>query len=222
TTFTYTCICPNGTVPDCTAFMNTLPYFICQETSIQCLENKAQDAQGLSECDQLSAQCGKRNATAEALAEGLLLMSSASSSPTGSTRESSASANSPTSVPSATSQPGSTSLSTGAVAGIGVGCGVGGLLLAALGFFAWWRHRHHRRDHASSSASANKRRIDGGSESVGDKAELQAHLTQETPPAMGEEPFRKSELATNANRHELDYSVSANQPWSRSEAELEA
>ncbi|KIW72582.1 hypothetical protein, variant [Phialophora macrospora] len=68
TSFTYTCICANGTVPDCTAFTQTLPFFICQETYSQCIDAHPNDAQGQQTCTD-NMQCGTRNATAEAIAQ---------------------------------------------------------------------------------------------------------------------------------------------------------
>ncbi|KAK5448071.1 hypothetical protein LTS15_009095 [Exophiala xenobiotica] len=51
----------------CTAFTQTLPYFICQESYIQCINNNPNDAQAQSVCA-TNEVCGTRNATAEALA----------------------------------------------------------------------------------------------------------------------------------------------------------
>ncbi len=79
TTFTYSCVCANGTVPDCTAFTQTLPYFICQETYIQCINNNPNDAQAQSVCAD-NEQCGTRNATAEALAASSAAASSTAAS----------------------------------------------------------------------------------------------------------------------------------------------
>ncbi|KIV94743.1 hypothetical protein PV10_02476 [Exophiala mesophila] len=66
-TFTYSCVCANGTVPDSTAFAGTLPFFICQETYIQCMAANPTNAQAQAVCAE-NEQCGTRNATAEALA----------------------------------------------------------------------------------------------------------------------------------------------------------
>ncbi|RMZ88238.1 hypothetical protein DV736_g4527, partial [Chaetothyriales sp. CBS 134916] len=66
-TLQYTCTCPNGTAPDCTAFIGTVPYFECQQTFIQCIANHPNDAEGQSTCA-TNEQCGTRNATAEAIA----------------------------------------------------------------------------------------------------------------------------------------------------------
>jgi hypothetical protein len=67
TLFTYSCVCANGTVPDCTAFSETLPYFLCQATYGQCVAAHPNDSQGQAVCEE-NQQCGTRNATAEALA----------------------------------------------------------------------------------------------------------------------------------------------------------
>ncbi|KIV77639.1 hypothetical protein, variant [Exophiala sideris] len=86
TTFTYTCICANGTVPDCTAFTQTLPFYICQATYSQCINNNPNNAEGQATCA-TNEKCGTRNATAEALAQ----TGSASSSSTASSTSSQAS-----------------------------------------------------------------------------------------------------------------------------------
>ncbi|ETI28828.1 hypothetical protein G647_01280 [Cladophialophora carrionii CBS 160.54] len=77
--FTYTCICANGTVPDCTAFTQTLPFFICQETYSQCIDAHPDDAQGQQTCTE-NMQCGTRNATAEAIAQTSAAEASSASS----------------------------------------------------------------------------------------------------------------------------------------------
>lgn len=67
-TLTYNCVCPNATVPDSTAFAQTLPFFICEETYRQCVNNNPNNAQGQAACRE-NQKCGSRNATAEALAQ---------------------------------------------------------------------------------------------------------------------------------------------------------
>lgn len=64
---TYTCVCGNGTAPDVTSFANTLPFFICQQTYIQCIANHPNDDAAQQVCTR-NQQCGSRNATAEAIA----------------------------------------------------------------------------------------------------------------------------------------------------------
>jgi hypothetical protein len=63
TTFTYTCICADGTVPDCTAYQQTLPFFICQATFSQCINDHPNDAEGQQTCID-DEKCGTKNATA--------------------------------------------------------------------------------------------------------------------------------------------------------------
>jgi hypothetical protein len=62
-TFTYSCVCGDGTVPDCTAYTQTLPFFICQDTFSQCIEAHPNDAAGQQACTQAEV-CGTKNATA--------------------------------------------------------------------------------------------------------------------------------------------------------------
>ncbi|KAJ4577920.1 hypothetical protein HRR86_002973 [Exophiala dermatitidis] len=90
TSFTYTCVCANGTVPDCTAFTETLPFYICQETYVQCINNHPNDAQGQATCAS-NEQCGTRNATAEALAQTSAAASSSAAATSSAAASSSAS-----------------------------------------------------------------------------------------------------------------------------------
>jgi len=90
TTFTYSCVCANGTVPDCTAFAETLPFYICQETYIQCIDNNPNDAQAQSVCAS-NEVCGTRNATAEAIAATSAAASSSAASTSSAASSSSAS-----------------------------------------------------------------------------------------------------------------------------------
>jgi hypothetical protein len=66
-------------VPDCTAFTQTLPFFICQETYSQCIDAHPNDAQGQQTCTD-NMQCGTRNATAEAIAQTSAAAASSASS----------------------------------------------------------------------------------------------------------------------------------------------
>ncbi|KAJ9602332.1 hypothetical protein H2200_013187 [Cladophialophora chaetospira] len=77
--FTYTCVCSNGTVPDCTAFAQTLPFFMCQATYQQCINAHPNDAQGQQTCTD-NQKCGTRNATAEAIAQTSAAEASSASS----------------------------------------------------------------------------------------------------------------------------------------------
>ena len=56
-TLMYQCVCPNGTTPDCSAYTNTIPFFECQETFIQCIAAHPNDAQGQATCTD-NEKCG--------------------------------------------------------------------------------------------------------------------------------------------------------------------
>ncbi|KIW20766.1 hypothetical protein PV08_01344 [Exophiala spinifera] len=105
--FTYSCVCANGTVPDSTAFIQTLPFFICQETYIQCINNNPNDAQAQSVCKD-NEQCGTRNATAEYLAEQAAASSAAAST------TAAASSAAPSSTPSTSENSSATATSSSA------------------------------------------------------------------------------------------------------------
>lgn len=101
-----------------TSFADTLPFYICQETYIQCVAASPNDAQGQATCAE-NEQCGTRNATAEAIA-ATSAMDSATSTSAGSSGTGSATAET---TPSATTTDNAAisnvyHLSTGAFAGL--------------------------------------------------------------------------------------------------------
>jgi len=100
-TLTYNCVCPNGTVPDSTAFAQTLPFYICQETFVQCIANNPNDAEGQAVCQE-NESCGTRNATAEALSQTSGVSSSTASSTSGGSASSAATGSDSSSAASAT------------------------------------------------------------------------------------------------------------------------
>ncbi|KAK4940650.1 hypothetical protein LTR10_019280 [Elasticomyces elasticus] len=184
TTLTYTCVCSNGTVPDCTAFVQTLPYYICLTTYLQCLDDHPNDLTRRRKC-LIDEDCGTRNATAELLARQASETSSTTTLPSSSPTSSDAAA-----------RPHS-SLSTGATAGIGVGCGIAGLIVAALAIYAWRRHHRAKAARGHSQHEAVYETIE---------AEAELHGDPRLAPSVNIliEPTKNPELATNANRHELD------------------
>ncbi|KAK5952668.1 hypothetical protein OHC33_006260 [Knufia fluminis] len=120
TTLTYNCVCPNGTVPDSSAYTQTLPFYICQETYIQCINNNPNDAQGQAACKE-QQQCGTRNATAEALQQTGSASSSTASSTGSATSSASGTGSAASSAASATesaAQAPMTTYATGAFAAV--------------------------------------------------------------------------------------------------------
>jgi len=97
-TLTYSCICSNGTAPDVSAYQETLPFYICEATYVQCIAANPNDAQGQDTCRK-NQKCGTLNATA---VEGSSGGSSASSSTSATARATSASAASGSSAAAAT------------------------------------------------------------------------------------------------------------------------
>jgi len=59
---TFSCVCPNGTTPNVSAYKNTLPFFICEENRGQCIARHPNDAAGQQTCKD-NAKCGTLNAT---------------------------------------------------------------------------------------------------------------------------------------------------------------
>lgn len=89
---TYSCICSNGTVPDVSAYQDTIPFYICEETYRQCIEANPNDAQGQDGCVN-NQQCGTLNATTvESSSDSSPASSSSSASMTSATSTASESA----------------------------------------------------------------------------------------------------------------------------------
>jgi len=61
-TLTYQCICGNGQSPNASEYSQTLPYFICQEWGVQCVQNCGNNNACQSSCTQ-DHPCGAQNPT---------------------------------------------------------------------------------------------------------------------------------------------------------------
>ncbi|KAJ5683118.1 hypothetical protein N7462_006283 [Penicillium macrosclerotiorum] len=62
-TLKFDCICSDGTTPDVSPFIQTVPFYVCEATYGQCIDSHPNDAQGQRACKQ-AATCGKKNSTA--------------------------------------------------------------------------------------------------------------------------------------------------------------
>ncbi|KAI9807887.1 MAG: hypothetical protein M1825_005193 [Sarcosagium campestre] len=56
------CVCSGGEVPDLAAYQNSVPFYICQATTAQCIASNQMDAQAQQKCRD-DNQCGSKNAT---------------------------------------------------------------------------------------------------------------------------------------------------------------
>ncbi|RMZ78230.1 hypothetical protein DV738_g4064, partial [Chaetothyriales sp. CBS 135597] len=134
TSLQYTCTCANGTSPDSTAFIGTVPYFVCQQTYIQCVANNPNDAQAQTKCAE-NEQCGSRNATAEAIAAQSASAASETTASSTEASETSSATDSASDSASATSDSAATSTSEAAAAANTQGLATGAtavLLMAAM------------------------------------------------------------------------------------------
>lgn len=117
-TLQYNCVCSNGTVPDCSAYQLTIPYYICQQTFIQCTNSHPDDAAGKEQCTK-NEQCGTLNATAQALAASSTSASStAASTGSASGSQSATGSSSSASATSSKSDASVTTYTTGALAAV--------------------------------------------------------------------------------------------------------
>ncbi|OKL60810.1 hypothetical protein UA08_03910 [Talaromyces atroroseus] len=102
TTLDFSCTCANGTTPDLSPYENTIPFYVCQETYIQCINNNPNDLQAQDNC--------KANATCGTIILG-------ASSTTSSSSSSSASSTSSSTLVTTTASVSATGSSTGSATG---------------------------------------------------------------------------------------------------------
>lgn len=63
-TLKFSCICSDGTVPDVSQYVETVPFYVCEANYGQCINAHPNDAEGQRAC-KAAATCGSKNATAE-------------------------------------------------------------------------------------------------------------------------------------------------------------
>ena len=78
-TLVYTCTC-SGSKPNISAYINTIPYFVCEQWIANCVDNNPNDLKAITACR--SVVCGSKNSSALSGA-GASASASASASPTG-------------------------------------------------------------------------------------------------------------------------------------------
>lgn len=63
-TLQFNCVCADGSVPDVSPYIETVPFYVCEETYGQCINAHPNDAEGQRAC-KAAATCGSKNASAE-------------------------------------------------------------------------------------------------------------------------------------------------------------
>jgi hypothetical protein len=63
-TLSFNCVCADGSVPDVSPYIETVPFYVCEETYGQCINSHPNDAESQRAC-KAAATCGSKNATAE-------------------------------------------------------------------------------------------------------------------------------------------------------------
>jgi hypothetical protein len=104
-TLQFSCVCSNGTEADVSPYMQTIPFFVCQETYKQCIAASSTQDQD-EKCTAAQKECGTLNATASSTSSSTTTssaISTATESATGNQAESTATATTTTSS-SATAQ----------------------------------------------------------------------------------------------------------------------
>ncbi|KAF7118074.1 hypothetical protein CNMCM5793_007460 [Aspergillus hiratsukae] len=98
-TLQFSCVCSNGTEADVSPYIQTIPFFVCQETYGQCIKaSSTQDED--AKCTAAQKQCGTLNATTSSTSSSTSTssaLSTATESATGNQAESTATATTTTS-----------------------------------------------------------------------------------------------------------------------------
>ncbi|KAJ5166620.1 uncharacterized protein N7482_005401 [Penicillium canariense] len=63
-TLNFNCICADGSTPDVSPYIQTVPFYVCEESYGQCIASHPNDIQGQRACKK-AATCGSKNASAE-------------------------------------------------------------------------------------------------------------------------------------------------------------
>ncbi|CAI7573169.1 hypothetical protein N7533_008881 [Penicillium manginii] len=63
TTLIFNCVCSDGSTPDVTPYIQTVPFYVCQANFAQCIDAHPNDADGQKACKE-AAHCGSKNASA--------------------------------------------------------------------------------------------------------------------------------------------------------------
>ncbi|KAH6652265.1 hypothetical protein BKA67DRAFT_648145 [Truncatella angustata] len=160
----YSCICGNGVKPNMSAYRNSLPSLICEESNSECASNGSDCTSSTCGTSVLDAATSTTSTSTTSQA-----VTSVSTTATRSTTRSatstlgSVSSRSHTSLASATSSsapatetPQEPGLNTGAKAGIGAGAGIAGLLLLALLGFLFYSLGKKRRSATTEPESYTK------------------------------------------------------------------
>ncbi|KAJ5088238.1 hypothetical protein N7456_011854 [Penicillium angulare] len=64
-TLKFSCVCNDGTTPDVSPFLQTVPFYVCEANYGQCIDAHPNDAMGQEACKK-AAKCGTKNATSSA------------------------------------------------------------------------------------------------------------------------------------------------------------
>ncbi|KAJ5577865.1 uncharacterized protein N7459_006829 [Penicillium hispanicum] len=59
----FNCVCSDGSTPDVSPYIQTVPFYVCEATFGQCISSHPNDADGQKACKQ-AATCGSKNASA--------------------------------------------------------------------------------------------------------------------------------------------------------------
>ncbi|KAH9844510.1 Pci domain-containing protein [Teratosphaeria destructans] len=126
-TLNYTCMCTSGNTPNISAYMGTMPYFVCEQWIADCVQAHPNDLDGITACR--SVTCGTKNASSESTTSSAA-SSATSTGSAASTASSSMASSTGTATSSSTS---SSATSSSAAIALGVAKTYGtGILAAAM------------------------------------------------------------------------------------------
>ncbi|KAJ5747235.1 uncharacterized protein N7511_008931 [Penicillium nucicola] len=122
TTLKFSCVCSDDSTPDVSPYMQTIPFYVCQNNFGQCITTHANDAEGQRACKKAASSCGSKNASEVSTTSSSSTMAASTTLATATTTDSSASETSSVAAASTTTSNAAagdmTKMSTGVMAGL--------------------------------------------------------------------------------------------------------
>ncbi|KAJ5312291.1 hypothetical protein PENANT_c011G00427 [Penicillium antarcticum] len=122
TTLKFSCVCSDDSSPDVSPYMQTIPFYVCENNYGQCITAHADDAVGQRACKKAASNCGSKNASEESTTPSSSTTVASTTLATATATDSSASETTSVAAASATTSNAAagdmTKMSTGVMAGL--------------------------------------------------------------------------------------------------------
>ncbi|KAJ5997705.1 hypothetical protein N7499_005898 [Penicillium canescens] len=122
-TLKFSCVCSDDSSPDVSPYMQTIPFYVCENNYGQCITAHANDAEAQRACKKAASNCGSKNASEESTTSSSSTTAASTTLATATATDSSASTTSSVAAASTTTSNAAvagdmTKMSTGLMAGL--------------------------------------------------------------------------------------------------------